>query len=412
MDWRWLAVCASLAMAVPASAADPSYLSEWPTVEQVLADHQGANPQDTMARQMAALNILRTSIEEMAGPRRWHGLTPDEESLRGQYYTGAEKIRDVVNATLSNELGPGFHGPFAKPPLREWYALQWDYESDPAFRATTLQRYLSPTLLATLGAQAHATPDTESTRAGQSRGRWPTYLAGLAAVLALVMVVRAYRRRLSRRRTGEVDAETGPTDVSSDGGDSGGLKLSERDRKAAAEEVLDTLEPYLIAAQQSGRPLPLQVLADPVILGFLTTYCGAALAVVTGFDARKFDSSEEALVLKHMLLLQVRSRPALFTGKIEEPSGDFGEQAKDEASARLGMGVVFATAAMQAFKNDKVDDSPAERERGGPDPGELLLAEIPPPTRLHPDGPNAGDARRLLLAVFSKRLASLAKDVQ
>ena len=157
--------CALLLAYAPRShALEPAYLKEWPSADQVLTDHQGKDRQDTLARQMAALHHLDRSIEDMADARRWHGLTPDENRLRGEYYAAAERIRDEVNATLSNQLPPGFNGPFAKPPLRKWYALQWKYERDPQVRDRTLGRYLSPPLLAELGAKKSAS----DARAGQT----------------------------------------------------------------------------------------------------------------------------------------------------------------------------------------------------------------------------------------------------
>jgi hypothetical protein len=108
---------------------------------------------------MAALNQLSLAIDELAGPRRWReGFTPDEQRLRGQYYDAAEKIRSEAHATLSDELGPGFHGPFAKSPLRKWYSLQWAYESDPDGRRATLSRYLPAGLVAQFDAAAGSPP--------------------------------------------------------------------------------------------------------------------------------------------------------------------------------------------------------------------------------------------------------------
>ena len=205
--------CALLLAYAPRShALDPAYLKEWPSADQVLADHQGKDRQDTLARQMAALHHLDRSIEDMAGARRWHGLTPDENRLRGEYYAAAERIRDEVNSTLSNELPPGFNGPFAKPPLRKWYALQWKYERDPQVRDRTLGRYLSPPLLAELGAKKSAS-DARAGEAGRElldglgqpeRGAGKSYLVPLVALAALgllVVVIRSRRRHAASRET-------------------------------------------------------------------------------------------------------------------------------------------------------------------------------------------------------------------
>ncbi len=133
-----------LAWVTTAHALDPAYLAAWPTVGRVLADHQGGDHSDTLARQMAAPHQLDRAVDEMAGPRRWQALTPDEIRIRGQYRAASGRIRDEVNSTLSNQLSPGFHGPFAEPPLQPWYALQWKYERDPELRSAKLGRYLRP----------------------------------------------------------------------------------------------------------------------------------------------------------------------------------------------------------------------------------------------------------------------------
>ena len=73
----WSAACLAL---------DPAYLDSWPTVNRVLAEHQGKDTNDTLAVQMAALHVMRDAVEYAAGSRRWHGLTADEQRLRGEYY--------------------------------------------------------------------------------------------------------------------------------------------------------------------------------------------------------------------------------------------------------------------------------------------------------------------------------------
>ncbi len=109
-----LAVLVTCALVEHSHALDPPYLEGWPTAEQVLQDARGQEELDTMARQMAALELLRRAVENLAGPRLWRGLTPDEERLRGEYWTASKKIETQAQSRLSNELGPGFHEPFAK----------------------------------------------------------------------------------------------------------------------------------------------------------------------------------------------------------------------------------------------------------------------------------------------------------
>jgi hypothetical protein len=226
---RFLFVGVLLLVFAPRSyALDPAYLNEWPSAEQVLADHQGKDRQDMLARQMAALHHLDRSIEDMAGTRRWHGLTADENRLRGEYYAAAERIRGDVNSTLSNELPSGFNGPFAKPPLRKWYALQWKYERDPQVRAQTLGRYLSPPLLAKLGAKQSASYD----RAGKSYLVPLVALAALAALALLILLLRRRRSAAARKASRTHEPTPDP----------------HADIAAAAEEVVDSLKPYIVAA--------------------------------------------------------------------------------------------------------------------------------------------------------------------
>jgi hypothetical protein len=52
-----------LGLASTGYAVDPPYLDAWPSVDRVLADNLGADTDDTMARQMAALNVFNASIE-------------------------------------------------------------------------------------------------------------------------------------------------------------------------------------------------------------------------------------------------------------------------------------------------------------------------------------------------------------
>ena len=160
----YLWILATAATAAPATG--PAYLSQWPEVERVLADQRGSDEPDTWARQMAALHQLDRAIEDMADERRWNQLTADEIALRGRYRQASATIREQARASLSNDLGPGFHWPWKEPPLQAWNSRQWEYESDPAFRHATLSRYLSPELLAELDARRAA-----SDQRGRAAGR-------------------------------------------------------------------------------------------------------------------------------------------------------------------------------------------------------------------------------------------------
>ena len=157
---------ALLLFATAAAALDPPYLAAWPTADRVLADHVGENEDDTLARQLAAFNVLRSSIEYMAGDRRWQGLTADELRLRGEYGAAAERIRQRIFATHKDGRAPDSE---PSPAMRKWTALQWSYEGDPRFRHETLSRYLP--------AEAVARIEGESPQSIAPRGRgakmWP-----------------------------------------------------------------------------------------------------------------------------------------------------------------------------------------------------------------------------------------------
>jgi hypothetical protein len=75
---------ATLAATFAAHALDPPYLAEMPGVETVLADNEGKDRLDTLARQQAALNQLVRAIGFLAGDREFCCLTQDEEVLRGK----------------------------------------------------------------------------------------------------------------------------------------------------------------------------------------------------------------------------------------------------------------------------------------------------------------------------------------
>lgn len=206
--FTWLAL---LGVVPPALGLDPAYLKQWPGLERVLEDFQGSDEFDTLARQSAALNQLDRAIEDMADDRRWNNLTKDEIALRGLYRRAVADMRERVKARLSNELGPGFHWPWEEAPLQQWFSLQWQYESDPGFRAATLSRYLSAPLLEELNARkaasdarAQATGRELLRGIGYEPSTWSQMSGGeqdamvstglMLIFLLLVMLVREMRR--------------------------------------------------------------------------------------------------------------------------------------------------------------------------------------------------------------------------
>lgn len=144
MEQRLTYLCSALFCCLPAAGEaqfDPSYLNEMPPIERVLADVQGKNRLDTMARQSAAMPQLARVIEDMAGQRRWHQLTPDETRLRDTYSGEGFRIKEQALVGLRS-TATGINSP-----RLDWLDAQGDYERDPRVRAELLNRYFSPTFL-------------------------------------------------------------------------------------------------------------------------------------------------------------------------------------------------------------------------------------------------------------------------
>jgi hypothetical protein len=354
-----------LACATPCQALDPAYLAEWPTAERVLADHQGKDHPDTLARQMAALHHLDRAIEDMAGPRRWRGLTPDENRIRGKYGAAAGRIRDEVNATFSNQLPPGLQRLFARPPLREWYSLQWRYERDPEVRTATLGRYLAPPLLQQLAAQIAAS-DARIGKSPQSHGLddGDRERIGMLVMVVVLLAGVTFIVRFLRRPRPAADATTQALEQ----------KLRDPAVAAATDEVMDSLEPYLAATLAGRARIPFSHITNPFVLGFMVEYCEAALDVIEGTDGTT------------------------------------------RARAALGMtGLVYCPRFLKIFSGASVDESLTGDG----------VAELPPPTgnariealkasmrptvtRLHPAGSHAQAGHRTLLMMLTLKLLELA----
>jgi hypothetical protein len=80
-------------IALPCSALEPAYLSEFPDPQRVLQDFRGTDRLDTLALQMAALTRLNRFVPEMAGTR-YYGA--------GQYPTRDEqRTLDAITAVAT-----------------------------------------------------------------------------------------------------------------------------------------------------------------------------------------------------------------------------------------------------------------------------------------------------------------------
>lgn len=377
---------------LPVQALEPAYLAEWPPVEQVLEDHRGSSEDDTMARQMAALHHLNRAIEEIAGPRRWQGLGVDEERIRGGYWTAAERIREVVNSTLSTEPPSGLRGLFSDSPLREWYALQWSYERDPAVRAATLAKYLSPPVIAQL-AQATATADARGAEAARElvnrldepppeQRSVPWLPIGIGVVLLVFLV-----RGIVRRRTAAAGEK---------------LAAAASEYQDAAQLVVDSLEPYIIAAKAGADVLPTNVLMKPFIIGFLFVYCEVALKGLE-FEGKVGKDVNTAM------LQQLLANPRFarhFAGPAQEPV-----LAKKQFLAQALLGRLAAYNVLMTWPggNTKrvkgVESALSQAMSSGVHD---LQAPDPVTTRLHPDGPAAAKGSAALMGVFAGQLRRFA----
>lgn len=117
---------------------NPPYLSEMPSVERVKSEIQGANPDDTLARQVAVFTYLPQIVQRIQGPNRKYGdpLTPDEERVIGAYNLAAYEMSQSYAKSHSAEEAKAFerkHG---------------QYEMDAAFYEEWFNRLLSPTFRA------------------------------------------------------------------------------------------------------------------------------------------------------------------------------------------------------------------------------------------------------------------------
>lgn len=392
---RFLAA-ALLLFSTTAQALDPSYLSHWPSADRVLADHAGVDEDDTLARQMSALIVMQNSIDYMAGPRRWQGLTPDEQRLRGEYYRAADRIRGQVHATHSNERTSRF----GEAPLQKWNGQQWRYEGDPSFRHTTLTRYLPAEAVTRIEAETPGILAPPKGGEGNGLIGWLPWVAGLAVFLLLL---RAWRRLAARRRERSLAAAaaadpTVPSEYA---------ELSDADRELlgrAGREVLDSLEPFILAAQLDGRPLPTAVLLDNDVLGYLLQYDREALQLEGASDAD----------IQRLLPLVLFHQRVVAPERISRLFG--GDGRRQNAAARrpdpavehpLRAGMVRAIHALYAFKETTAHPLSSLLDEDEP-AIELALAAQPPATRLHPRGPNAPQAQQLVLHYLSARLVTAA----
>ncbi len=109
-----------------AQALDPPYLKEIPSVERVLKEIQGKDPDETAAKQMGTFLQFKSLIETMSGRRRYQNkLTPDENRLISEYHTAYFQVTQ------------------RKPEYTKMPALK-GFDIDPRWRSELFTRYFSP----------------------------------------------------------------------------------------------------------------------------------------------------------------------------------------------------------------------------------------------------------------------------
>ena len=142
MSSVWLALL--LLTTRVASAADVSYLNEMPKSTIVHARIKGDDPLDNAAREHGTLEILRSVVKDLAGPRFYaNTLTPAELELLTNYQVaqGAAARRGLaaIEAAGAPKTGPDSADP-------KWFRLSSHYASDSAFKSQVYETYLSVAL--------------------------------------------------------------------------------------------------------------------------------------------------------------------------------------------------------------------------------------------------------------------------
>src|SRR5215467_2068279 len=83
-----------------AAGLNPAYLNNLPSVDTVKQQIQGADPTDTLERQVAVFNILGAIMQHhLAGDRGRYNLTPDEQMVICVYRLAAYQIEEDYKKT-------------------------------------------------------------------------------------------------------------------------------------------------------------------------------------------------------------------------------------------------------------------------------------------------------------------------
>ena len=122
----------------PGQPLNPAYLGGMPSVEKVKRDIQGANPDDTLARQAAVFTYLPQIIIRHQDPSRniRDGLTPDEQRITYAYNLAAYEISQAYGKTHTPEQAQEFSKAHGRYEMDSAFYQQWfNTLFSPEFRA-------------------------------------------------------------------------------------------------------------------------------------------------------------------------------------------------------------------------------------------------------------------------------------
>ena len=210
--WRLVValMAGALILASPVLAADPDYLPDMPSAEEINAVTAGSDPFDTAARQTVAFDRMYELSVALIGDRFLAGeMTPAERTVRDTYLGNRDRVLRELQASL-----PADQREF-KPNTRfaEWRALVDVYRADTAFSEQLFEAVLPTTFRTTHaailadvieeGAVPYGPPPVAlAPGATSSQGAQTSILAivaVLAAGVALPIVLKRGRMRLDSK---------------------------------------------------------------------------------------------------------------------------------------------------------------------------------------------------------------------
>ena len=118
---------AAVAPTAAGQPLNPAYLNGMPSVEKVKRDIQGANPDDTLARQAAVFTYLPQIIIRHQDPCRniREGLTPDEQRITYAYNVAAYEISQAYAKTHTPEQAQEFSRAHGRYEMDSAFYQQW-----------------------------------------------------------------------------------------------------------------------------------------------------------------------------------------------------------------------------------------------------------------------------------------------